>query len=105
MGRIKDLTISSLASISITALVLETNFNPASLANAAGAGCKTQKGILMEYVPIKKDYAFLKYLVLGKNKNLDDFDEWAQDIGSYLLGCYMKEHMEKYGKNVKTIGA
>ena len=105
MGRIKDLAMVSATVVSITALVLETDFNPASLANSAGAGCKTQREILLEYATMKKWYTSLKYLFLRNKNYLDEFDEWVQGIESSLFGCYMEKHKEKYEKQHRTISA
>ena len=98
MGRKKGLAIASAAAIGITALVLDTNLNPAAVANAIGAKCEVQKQIAVGYGYAKKNYTFLKYLFRRDKEDLDDFEAWVDGAETYLIRCYLKEHREKYKK-------
>ena len=60
MGVIRNLTICGLASLGLTALVLETDVNITRVADFFGAGCETQKEIMIEHLEFKGFYLKLK---------------------------------------------
>ena len=96
MGRKKYLAIASAAAIGITALVLDTDFNPAAVANAIGAKCEMQKEIAVGYGYAKKYYTFVKYLFWREDeKDLAEFGAWIDGTEAYLSRCYLKEMLFK----------
>ena len=96
MGKVKDAFITGTVALSITAVVLETDFNPAILASVIGAGCRTQKEIIVEYAYAKSRYTSLKYFALRNYGDLADFDRWIKDSIIYLDKCYLYQHIKKY---------
>lgn len=103
MGRKKGLAIASAAAIGITALVLDTDFNPAAVANAIGAKCETQKEITVGYGYAKKYHTIIKDLFRRDEKDLAEFGAWIDRVETYLSRCYSWEQRKKYEKQHKHI--
>lgn len=104
MGRKKNLAIAGAAAIGITALVLDTDFNPAAVANAIGAKCETQKEIVTGYGHAKRYYAFIKDLLSGGEKELVEVDVWINRVQTHLFRCYSEEYWKKEEEQRKKYG-
>ena len=93
MGRKIGMAIASAAAIGITALVLDTNLNPAAVANVIGAKCEMQKEIRKGYGYAKIYYTLIKDSLLRQEKGLAGFEVWSKGVEAYLRRCYyLEEH-------------